>query len=251
MAFNERHSEILRILQRLKSVSVQTLTERLGVSEVTIRKDLSLLEEQGRLSRTHGGAVLSEDTERLRPMPVRRRENTRLKEAIALRARELVREDDTIYLDAGSTCAAFARQISRMNLRVVTNSIDVVLELADAPQISLVSLGGSFRAEAGSFIGPLAVQALRNFQIETCFLGATGISGDGRFSSQNLIEAQLKGAAIECSRRCVVLADHTKFGVSAFSVFAVAENVDVLVTDSGFAHAQTLEALGIEVLRAV
>ncbi len=135
MAFKERHTEILRILQRLKSVSVQTLTERLGVSEVTIRKDLSLLEEQGRLSRTHGGAVLSEDTERVRPVPERRRENTRLKEAIASRARELVREDDTIYLDAGSTCAALAREIGRMSLRVVTNSIDVILALADAPHV--------------------------------------------------------------------------------------------------------------------
>ncbi len=251
MAFKERHTEILRILQRLKSVSVQTLTERLGVSEVTIRKDLSLLEEQGRLSRTHGGAVLSEDTERLRPIPERRRENTRLKEAIASRARELVREDDTIYLDAGSTCAALAREIGRMSLRVVTNSIDVILALADAPHVSLVAIGGSFRAEAGSFIGPLAVQALRNFQIGTCFLGATGISRDGRFSSQNLIEAQLKRTAIECSRRCVVLADHTKYGVSAFSVFATAERVDVLVTDRHFADARSLEAFGIEVLKAV
>ena len=217
MAFNERHTEILHIVQRLKSVSVQTLTERLGVSEVTIRKDLSLLEEQGRLSRTHGGAVLSQDTERLRTIPVRRRENTGLKQAIAARARELVREDDTIYLDAGSSCAALAREIRLMSLRVVTNSIDVMLELADAPHVALVALGGSFRAEAGSFIGPLAVQALRNFQIETCFLGTTGISAEGRFSSQNIIEAQLKASAIECSRRCVVLADHTKYAVSALA----------------------------------
>lgn len=251
MAFKERHTEILRILQRLKSVSVQTLTERLDVSEVTIRKDLSLLEEQGRLSRTHGGAVLSEDTERLRPIPVRRRENTRLKQAIGARARELVREDDTIYLDAGSTCAALAHEIRRMSLRVLTNSIDVVLELADAPQIALVAVGGTFRAEAGSFIGPLAVRGLRGFQIGTCFLGTTGISADGRFSSQNLIEAQLKSTAIECSRRCVVLADHTKYGVSAFSVFATADTVDVLVSDAGFEHARELEALGIEVLKAV
>jgi DeoR/GlpR family transcriptional regulator of sugar metabolism len=250
MAFKERHAEILRILQRLKSVSVLTLTERLGVSEVTIRKDLSLLEEQGRLSRTHGGAVLSEDTERLRPIPVRRRENPGLKEAIAALARDLVREDDTIYLDAGSTCAALAREIRRMSLRVVTNSIDAILELADAPHVSLVALGGSYRAEAGSFIGPLAVAALRNFQIETCFLGATGVSVEGKFSSQNLIEAQLKATAIECSRRCVVLADRTKYGINAFSVFATAADVDVVVVDDGFDGSQALEALGVEVLRA-
>jgi DeoR/GlpR family transcriptional regulator of sugar metabolism len=250
LAFIERHAQILRIISRLKNVSVQTLTERLQVSEVTIRKDLSYLEEQGRLLRTHGGAVLSEDLDRLRTLPMRREENIRQKRAIAARARQLIREENTVYLDAGSTCALLATEIQGMSLRVVTNSIDVMVALAASEQISLISPGGSYRREAGSFIGPVAVEALNRLQIETCFLGTTGFSAKGDFSSMNLIEAELKRKAIERSARCVVLADHAKFGVSAFTVFASAGDVDILVVDEGFEHAKQIEALGIEVVTA-
>jgi DeoR/GlpR family transcriptional regulator of sugar metabolism len=250
LAFIERHAQILRILSRLKSVSVQTLTERLQVSEVTIRKDLSYLEEQGRLLRTHGGAVLSEDLDHLRTLPMRRNDHIRRKRAIAARARRLIREEDTIYIDAGSTCALLAAEIHDMSLRVVTNSIDVMVALSASEQVSLISPGGSYRREAGSFIGPMAVAALNRLQIETCFLGTTGFSEGGDFSSMNLIEAELKRKAIERSARCVVLADRAKFGVGAFTVFASAGDVDILVVDDGFEHAKRIEALGIEVLRA-
>ena len=250
MAFKERHAEILEILSRRKNVSVQSLTQRLEVSEVTIRKDLTLLEEQGKLMRTHGGAILSEDAERLRTLPLRRHENTDAKRAIARRAKALIREGDTIFLDAGSTCAALAAEIGNMSLRVVTNSIDVMIELSQASEIQMYALGGSYRSEAGSFIGPVAIEALGSFQIGTCFVGVTGISRDGKFSAQNTIEADLKRKAIECAERKVILADHTKFGQSAFAVFARAEDVDMLVTDSGFQKFQHLQQLGVDVLPA-
>jgi DeoR/GlpR family transcriptional regulator of sugar metabolism len=250
LAFIERHQEILRILSKLKKVSVQTLTERLGVSEVTIRKDLSFLGAQGRLMRTHGGAVLAEDRDYLHTLQLRIGENVAEKRAIARQARRLIREDDTIYLDAGTTCYLLAREIREMSLRVVTNSLNVLMELSTGPQITLFSLGGSFRPDAGSFIGPQAVEALGNFQIETCFLGATGISRAGAFSSQNIIEAQLKRSVLQASQRSVVMADHTKFSVNAFSIFAKAEEVDILITDEGLREAELLRALGIEVILA-
>ena len=229
---------------------MQTLTERLEVSEVTIRKDLTLLEEQGRLLRTHGGAVLAEDLDRLRTIRVRRDEHAAEKAAIARKARELVREEDTLFLDAGSTCAWLAREIRGMSLHVVTNSLEVMVELAEAPGIQLYALGGSFRREAGSFVGPVATEALGKFQIGTCFLGVTGISNDGRFSSQNTVEAQLKRQATESAARRVILADRSKYGVSAFSVFASAESIDILVTDRGFPEPGVISDLGIEVVLA-
>lgn len=248
MAFNERRTEILKILAKLKTVSVQALTERLQVSEVTIRKDLSLLETQGILVRTHGGALLAEDRERLRILSVRSRENLEEKRAIARKARELIREEDTIYLDAGTTCLTLAQEIRDMSLRVVTNSLEVLVELSRCPQISLLSLGGSYRPEAGSFIGPAAEEALKGYQIETCFVGATGISEGGMFSSQNTIETALKRAVLAASKRRIILADHTKYGVSAFSIFAKPENIDILITDSAFKGTERLRALGIEVI---
>jgi DeoR/GlpR family transcriptional regulator of sugar metabolism len=250
LAFKERHAEILKILSLRKNVSVQSLTERLQVSEVTIRKDLTRLEEQGKLLRTHGGAVLAEDLERVHALPLRRRENAGAKAAIARRARELIREGDTIFLDAGTTCAALAREIKDMNLRVVTNSIDVMLELAQSPDIQMHALGGSYRREAGSFIGPIALDALESFQIGTAFIGATGISPDGKFSTQNTMEAHLKKKAIATAARRVILADHTKYGHLAFTVFARAEDVDILVVDPVFAGVEAIRDLGVEVLLA-
>ncbi len=129
----QRHDEILKIVSLRKRVSVQELTDRLQVSEVTIRKDLSILEEMGCLGRTRGGAKPAEDRDHLNTIRARRRENVERKEAIA-------------------------------------------------------------RKDAGSFIGPQAIETLRNFQIETCFLGTTGLSSDGAFASRNTI-ARTDGTA--------------------------------------------------------
>ena len=248
MAFNERYGEILKILTKIKKITVQELTERLKVSEVTIRKDLSNLEAQGKILRTHGGAVLAEDIDQHNPLNIRIKNNIEKKIKIAKKARELVREDDTIYIDAGSTCHKFAKEIKDMNLRVVTNSLDVILEFAQCPNISLFTLGGSFRPDARSFIGSIAINSLKSFQISTCFMGASGISKKGNFSSQNIIEAELKNAVIKASNRKVVLADNSKYGISAFTIFAKPGDIDILVTDSDANNLEHLKSLDIEVL---
>jgi len=250
LAHIPRHDEIIRIISHLRSVTVQDLTQRLKVSEVTIRKDLTLLEEMGTVVRTRGGACLAEDRAQLRAIQVRRGENLPEKERIACKARELVSEDDSIYLDSGSTCMLLARQVSGMNVRIVSNSLDVMNVTADAPGISLISTGGSYRREAGAFIGPAALESLDGLQIQTCFLGTTGLSAGGIFSSQNVIEAELKKKVLSVSRRRVVLADAGKFGKGAFAVFARGSDVDILVTDRWVDGMEGLAALGIEVVIA-
>lgn len=247
---NERYESILTILNRLKKISVQDLTHRLNVSEVTIRKDLSFLEERGKLIRIHGGAVLAEDQGHLRTIVIREGEHTAEKRSIARKARELIRPGETIFIDAGSTCAALAREIRNMELRVVTNSLDAILELADSAGISLFSTGGSFRPEARSFIGPGALKTIQGIQIETCFMGTSGFSVDGIFTSQNAIESQVKSAVIQASRRAVILVDHSKYGATAFNVFARARDIDVLVIDSGIIDGEAIAALGMELVTA-
>ena len=227
-----RHDEILAIIARLRTVTVQELTERLGVSEVTIRKDLTILEEMGAVMRTHGGARLAEDKTLLRNLRTRMAERPEVKKALARAARSLLSEGDTVYLDSGSTCYHLAEEIKDMTLRVLTNSIDVMTVLADSPGVSLVSVGGSYRMDAGSFIGPMAEENIRRFQIETCFIGTTGISKDGSFSSQNVFESQLKRQVLDISQRRVILADSSKFDSGAFSVFAKAEDIDILIVDA-------------------
>lgn len=250
MSSNRRHDEILKILSRLRSINVGDLTARLGVSEVTIRKDLTTLEEMGFLVRTRGGAELAEDSRFRRTMNVRRGENLQAKRAIVAQARELVREGDTIFLDAGSTCMLFAEELTGLSLRVVTNSIDVMTRLADASGISLISVGGAYHKEAGSFLGPTAIDNLKDLQIGTAFLGATGFSAKGIFSSQNVLEAQVKQQALQVSERRVVLADSSKFGFSAFSIFARPGDVDVLISDIGLSAREELIARGLEVVVA-
>jgi DeoR/GlpR family transcriptional regulator of sugar metabolism len=238
------------MLQARKRVTVAELTSRLSVSEVTIRKDLSLLEDMGLLTRTRGGAALAEDREHRDALVVRRRENVEGKRRIAEAAAELIEEGDTVYLDSGSTCALLAERLVDRTLRVVTNSIDAVATLADAPSVALFSVGGSYRKDAGSFIGPLAVAALERMHIGTAFLGTSGFSPEGVFSSQNTIESELKQQVIRRAGRTVILADRAKLGRTAFSVFARAEAVDLVVTDVAPGEEPALDALSVELLYA-
>jgi len=232
VALPDRHEDILRILELRERVSVAELTERLGVSEVTVRKDLSLLEEHGHLVRTRGGARLAQDRARVEPIERRLQASADAKSAIGRYASRLVREGETLYLDSGSTCLALARAIRRMDLRVVTNSLDVLNELADSPSTVLYAIGGSFRRDARSYIGPLAVEAIRRFHFDRAFLGTSGLSTDGVFSAQNAIESEVKRAAIAQAARTIVLTDSSKIGQTAFAIFARPEQVHMVVTDS-------------------
>jgi DeoR/GlpR family transcriptional regulator of sugar metabolism len=250
MAHETRHEEILNILTRRRRISVQELTERFGVSEVTIRKDLTILEEQGYVIRTHGGARLAQDQTHLRTIQARRQEHTEEKRRIAAAARQLISEGDTVLIDAGTTCAALAREIRDMNVRVVTNSINVMVELADSHNISLHSVGGSYRMDGGCFIGPAAEAAMDHYRIDICFIGTPAFTADGIFSSQNMIEANFKRKALSVSRRRVVLADRSKFEKETFAVFGRADDIDILVTDCPDERILQLRELGIELVCA-
>jgi DeoR/GlpR family transcriptional regulator of sugar metabolism len=247
---NARHDDILQILQARKRISVSDLTSRLNVSDVTIRKDLALLEDMGLLTRTRGGAVLAEDRERRQALVARRRRNIEAKTAIAASAAALVGEGETVYIDSGSTCALLSERLYDRTLRVVTNSIDAINTLLDTPSVALFSVGGSYRKEAGSFIGPQAVATLSGMHIDIAFIGASGFSTEGVFSSQNTIESELKRQVISRANRAVVLADKSKFGRTAFSVFASVANVDLVITDAEPGELPALDALEVEVLYA-
>jgi DeoR/GlpR family transcriptional regulator of sugar metabolism len=246
---SERRQAVLAILNARDGVRVADLAARLQVSDVTIRKDLALLEEQGYVKRTHGGAVPAERFEPEHALPTRHGTNRDRKAALARRARALVSHGETIFIDSGSTCAAFAGEITDMELRVVTNSLDVLTILADRPNISLLVVGGSYRHDAGSFIGPWAERSLGTVQFDHAFIGATGISLEGRFSAQNGLESQVKSAAIAVARTSIVIADGSKIGVQAFSVFAGPGEITTLVTDGTEEQCRPLEETGLHVIR--
>ncbi|TVQ40882.1 MAG: DeoR/GlpR transcriptional regulator [Spirochaetaceae bacterium] len=250
MAYNTRHEEIVRLLQVMKEVSVRTLTQRLNVSEATIRKDLTQLEEQAVLVRTHGGAILAEKQRNMSGIKDREQSLLEEKTAIARTARTLLSAGETIFIDSGSTCALLAHAVKDMHLRVICHSVAVINELINSPAISLHVLGGSYRTDSGSFVGPVSEENVQRFQIETCFLGTAGFSRDGLFTSQNLIEARLKSEVLKVSRRRLVLSDHSKLDHAEFAVFARAGDIDILITDDQFSDRAWMETVGCEVLLA-
>jgi DeoR/GlpR family transcriptional regulator of sugar metabolism len=250
MAKNPRHNQILTLLNKRRQVTVQELTDRLGVSMVTIRKDLSLLEEQGILIRTHGGAQLAENKNIITNIQNRITEKVDKKERIAVKAMELIQDGDTIFLDAGSTTSILAKNLVNRSLRVVTNSLDILNILSQASDITLISTGGNLRKEAGSFIGPLANDIINKMKIDACFLGTTSFSSLGIFSSQNLIESQTKKTILSVSSRKVIIADVSKFDASGFSIFARSPDIDILITDGHFTGESELIKSGIELLIA-
>jgi DeoR/GlpR family transcriptional regulator of sugar metabolism len=248
MAHVSRHDEILKVLTILRFISVQELSKRLAVSEVTIRKDLSFLEKTGKIVRTHGGAQLTEETVTVTTFEMRVQQNSTVKQLIAKRACQMIKEGDTIYLDAGSTCLAVAQEIKKMHLRVITNSMDCMAILCTHRNITLFSLGGEFLPRSRAFWGNLPQQALENIHINTCFIGAAGFTSDGLFSSQNPIEANLKQRVLRSSARRIALVDSSKFEKPSFSIFARSTDVDVLITDAQFKPVQLAQDVGITLI---
>lgn len=245
-----RHESIIRLLQSFRQITVAELTQRLGVSQVTIRKDLTHLEEQGLVQRTHGSARLAQSIGVLPSVQDRTTSHEREKQAIVHRALELIAGDDAVAIDAGSTTLMLARELYARPLRLFTNSLDIASSLRSSLSVSLTLSGGSFRREAGSFIGPIAVEAVEKLRFDIAFIGATSFTARGEFFTQNSIEGSMKQAMLRSAARRVILADSSKFNARGFSRFAVPGEVDLLITDEGFTQADALRREGVEVLLA-
>jgi DeoR/GlpR family transcriptional regulator of sugar metabolism len=248
MGRNPRHDKILNLLQNFRQISVSELTERLGVSQVTIRKDLTILEEMGLILRSHGGASLAQIANQLSTVSSRKSIFLDEKDRITTKALELIQEGDSVCIDASSTNLLLAEKISTLPVRVITNSLEIMSTLSSSNDITLTAIGGNFRKEANSFIGPLAEDAVNRLQFDIAFIGATGFSATGDFLTHNTIEGNVKKAMLNAAKRRIILADSSKFNARSFSKFANAELIDVLITDTGFTETEIFRKLGIEVL---
>ncbi len=238
----QRRALILDEVRRRGGVRVNELTRKLGVSDMTVRRDLDALARQGVLEKVHGGAVPVVEASTHEPgFEAKSGLELTAKEDIARAAAELVAPGSAIALSGGTTTFALAHQLVEVpDLTVVTNSVRVAdvfhaAQRTTGPRqgAATVVLTGGVRTPSDSLVGPVADQAIAALHFDVLFLGVHGISVEAGLSTPNLAEAETNRRLVQSARRVVVVADHTKWGVVGLSSFAALEQVDTLVTDAG------------------
>ena len=251
MTLTERHDFIMDLLQQQGSASVATLAERLKVSEVTIRKDLSMLEEKKMLYRAHGSAILINPYINDRPVNEKEKHNAAEKRAIGIRAASLITPDDSILIASGTTMLFLAREIKAQGrLTVITSAINIVPILTRDHNVDVVQLGGMVRNTSVSAVGVYAERMLQDFSCSKLYLGVDGIDLEFGLTTTNMLEATLNGAMMNAAQKVIVLADSSKFGRRGFSKICDLEAVDRIITDSGIQplYLERLRERGIEVI---
>lgn len=250
MLADQRQELIAEEIRRRGAIRVSELTELLGVSDMTVRRDLDVLVEYGLIQKVHGGA-----TARRRPStdepgfePKSHRQFAE-KEAIAQAARSLIEPGQAIALSAGTTTWRLAHHVADVgNFTVVTNSMQIasVLHRDRRHDLTVVLIGG-VRTPSDALVGPVAVTALRSLHVDMLFMGVHGMAEAAGFTTPNLLEAETNRALIASAERLTVVADHMKWGVRGLSRIARLDEAHALVTDGGLgAEAHTVLAEHIE-----
>ncbi|HEU4328174.1 MAG TPA: DeoR/GlpR family DNA-binding transcription regulator [Roseiflexaceae bacterium] len=245
MSPERRRDQILSYLSARDRATVGELSQVLGVSEVTVRKDLDALESQGLLLRVHGGAMASGRGRLEQHFATREQERREEKRRIAQAAAALVRSGQHIFLDGSTTALHVARLLKdREELTVVTNGLYTALELNFSPGITTIVVGGTMRHRSSSLVGGLSADLLQRLRVELGFFGARALTARDGLMEANLEEAQLKQRMVQAAAVVVGVVDASKFGSSAFSVFALPREIDRVITDD------TAPAALVEELRA-
>ena len=235
MLVSQRRELILAEVERVGGVRVSELTDLLGVSDMTVRRDLEHLEAHGWLRKVHGGAVLAASSTEEPGFEAKSVLQQPAKRAIAARAAQLIEPNSAIALSAGTTTWMLARHIATapQPLAVVTNSTTVADVLAAGPGDLNVILTGGTRTLSAALVGPIADRSISSLHVDRLFLGVHGMDARSGFTTPNLAEAQTNMALIASARQVVVLADSTKWGTAGLADFGRLPVADVLITDDG------------------
>jgi len=236
MLARQRQAVILERVREGGAVKVADLVRELGVSDMTVRRDLENLDDRGLLEKVHGGATSITGNAQFEPgFAAKSALQQPEKDAIAIAATALVEPGMAIGVSAGTTTHALARRLADIpGLTIVTNSTQVadVLHRTGRRDQTIILTGG-VRTPSEALVGPFAVAALRTIHVDLVFVGVHGMDPRTGFTCPNLLEADTDRALIEAGRRLVVVADSSKWGVIGISSIARLDQADVLVTDAG------------------
>jgi len=249
----QRQAFILERVREDGGVRVADLVKSLGVSDMTVRRDLEILQQRGLLEKVHGGAALIDSSPMYEPgFTAKSTLMEAEKQAIADAAAGLIEPGTAIAISAGTTTYALAQRLVDVpGLTVLTNSVPVadVLHREGRPDQTII-LSGGVRTPSDALVGPFAVSVIHSLHVDMVFMGVHGMDLKSGFTTPNILEAETNRALIDAGRRLVVLADHTKWGVVGISSIGSLDRVDVLFTDSGI-DAESREALSTTVRRLV
>ena len=232
MFAEQRKLAIIKRVNTNASVSLAELLSAFHVSETTIRRDLTELENAGELIRTHGGAIPIK-TEPITSIRHDKQEGYfKEKKSIANVVASMVKPGDTILLDAGTTTAQIARALSGKPVTLITNSAVIASKfLVSKAQMEIHSTGGLFRSATNAFVGSAAENYLRQIRPDRAFISAGGISIESGATTAHLLEASIKKTMMSVSKQVFLVADHSKFGKEYFSVIDRADAFDGIITD--------------------
>ncbi|WP_026322063.1 DeoR/GlpR family DNA-binding transcription regulator [Salinispora fenicalii] len=251
MASVDRHRQIIDAVRRAGQLSVVELAERTGTSEMTVRRDLELLAEQGLLERYRGGAksVLLRGEEP--PFALRATDGIEVKERIAASVAEMIADGEAVVIDAGTTCLAVARALARRRLTVMPLSLHATNALVGAPQLRLLMPGGEPRPGELALTGPLTEASLAALRFDTAIIGCCGLTAANGLTAYDLADAAIKRAAIASAHRVIVVAEAAKLSRTALALVAPASALHAVVTtdEAPDAEVAALHSLGVAVRR--
>jgi DeoR/GlpR family transcriptional regulator of sugar metabolism len=227
---NKRHTKLLEIVNKEGRIEVTLLSSALEVSQVTIRKDLAILEEKGFLKREHGFAVMISSDD----ISNRLAFNYDVKRKIAIEAAKTVENGETVMIESGSCCALLAKELAtnKRDVTIITNSAFIASYIRECPFAKIVLLGGDYQAESQVVVGPIARKCIDNFYVDKLFVGTDGFTAKLGFTGKNHMRTEIARAMAENANKVIVLTESTKFSKQGVAFQFNTKEVAMIVTDS-------------------
>ena len=243
---NPRHAEILRLVNESKRVMVADLSVITSVSEVTIRQDLSALEEQGYIKRVHGGAILIENDD----IDLRMEVNFEIKQKLASIAADLVEPNESVLIGGGSANALLARKLADRGDVIIITPSAYIAHLIRNSRVDIILLGGVYQHQGENLVGSLTKYCIEHIHFSTAFFGIDGYHQDTGFTNRDMMRADIAAAIVAKNKRNIVLTDFSKFGLIYPSTMCKERDVTTLITNytTQSKDIEFLKSQGIEVL---